>query len=417
MAAFQSRTREQIRRAIAANLDQVPASSATDAGTTTTLIDANYLGGDDEYNGGWIVFTSGTNDGLIRRVTDYSSSTGTFTFKPAATTATASSDTYEYWRADYPPERIHEFINQAIIQRTPRGLVTDEDESNFGHPLDSRHPIPSTMVALAAVDYRNSISGVRIDQANTAWTAGTNVTTSTDGEDYKAFSSSSRFYLSGVSAGTIGYKDITSVNLAKYNQVEFWIKSSVTRSSGELTFVTSSTTGLATATETINIPALTARTWTYVKLSLANPELDTAILSVGIKYASGASTGYLWLNDLNVVDSGSGTYTRIWPGSYRVERETREVILSQDARREIGYKLIRLIGYRLPSLLSSDSSVAEIDSDLITARATAKSLFSLARGRSTDPDDNDRRAAYFETIAAQAERSLPNLRPGTKMVD
>lgn len=417
MAAFQSRTREQIRRAIAANLDQVPASSATDAGTTTTLIDANYLGGDDEYNGGWIVFTSGTNDGLIRRVTDYSSSTGTFTFKPAATTATASSDTYEYWRADYPPERIHEFINQAIIQRTPRGLVTDEDESNFGHPLDSRHPIPSAMVALAAVDYRNSISGVRIDQANTAWTAGTNVTTSTDGEDYKAFSSSSRFYLSGVSAGTIGYKDITSVNLAKYNQVEFWIKSSVTRSSGELTFVTSSTTGLATATETIDIPALTARTWTYVKLSLANPELDTAILSVGIKYASGASTGYLWLNDLNVVDSDSGTYTRIWPGSYRVERETREVILSQDARREIGYKLIRLIGYRLPSLLSSDSSVAEIDSDLITARATAKSLFSLARGRSTDPDDNDRRAAYFETIAAQAERSLPNLRPGTKMVD
>lgn len=420
MAAFQSRTREQIRRAIAANLDQVPASSATDAGTTTTLIDANYLGGDDEYNGGWIVFTSGANDGLIRRVTDYSSSTGTFTFKPASTAATASSDTYEYWRADYPPERIHEFINQAIIQRTPRGLVTDEDESNFGHPLDSRHPIPSAMVALAAVDYRNSISGVRIDQANTAWTAGTNVTTSTDSEDYKAFSSSSRFYLSGVSAGTIGYKDITSVNLAKYNQVEFWIKSSVTRSSGELTFVTSSTTGLANATETINIPALTARTWTYVKLSLANPELDTAILSVGIKYAdaSGASpTGYLWLNDINVVDSGSGTYTRIWPGSYRVERETREVILSQDARREIGYKLIRLIGYRLPSLLSSDSSVAEIDSDLITARATAKSLFSLARGRSTDPDDNDRRAAYFETIAAQAERSLPNLRPGTKMVD
>ena len=284
MAAFQSRTREQIRRAIAANLDQVPASSATDAGTTTTLIDANYLGGDDEYNGGWIVFTSGTNDGLIRRVTDYSSSTGTFTFKPAATTATASSDTYEYWRADYPPERIHEFINQAIIQRTPRGLVTDEDESNFGHPLDSRHPIPSTMVALAAVDYRNSISGVRIDQANTAWTAGTNVTTSTDGEDYKAFSSSSRFYLSGVSAGTIGYKDITSVNLAKYNQVEFWIKSSVTRSSGELTFVTSSTTGLATATETINIPALTARTWTYVKLSLANPELDTAILGRSFSY-------------------------------------------------------------------------------------------------------------------------------------
>ena len=97
MAAFQSRTREQIRRSIAANLDQSPASSASGNGSTTTLVDANYIGGDDEFNGGWLVFTSGTNDGLIRRVTDYASSSGTFTFKPAATAATASSDTYEYW--------------------------------------------------------------------------------------------------------------------------------------------------------------------------------------------------------------------------------------------------------------------------------------------------------------------------------
>lgn len=127
MAAFQSRTREQIRRSIASNLDQSPASSASDSGSTTTIVDANTIGGDDEYNGGWLVFTSGTNDGLIRRVTDYASSSGTFTFKPAATASTASSDTYEYWRAEYPPERVHEFINQAITQRTPRGLVIDED--------------------------------------------------------------------------------------------------------------------------------------------------------------------------------------------------------------------------------------------------------------------------------------------------
>ena len=107
MAAFQSRTREQIRRSIAANLDQAPASSATGNGDTLTLVDATYIGGDDEFNGGWIVFTSGTNDGLIRRVTDYASSTGTFTFKPAATANTAANDTYEYWSAEYPPDRIH----------------------------------------------------------------------------------------------------------------------------------------------------------------------------------------------------------------------------------------------------------------------------------------------------------------------
>ena len=78
---------------------------------------------------------------------------------------------------------------------------------------------------------------------------------------------------------------------------------------------------------------------------------------------------------------------------------------------------MRLIGYNIPALLSTDASTSEIDPDLVAARATSKALFSLARGRTTDPDDNDRRAAYFEGISAQAERSLPALRPGTKMVD
>ena len=76
-----------------------------------------------------------------------------------------------------------------------------------------------------------------------------------------------------------------------------------------------------------------------------------------------------------------------------------------------------MVGYKLPTLLSTDATACEIDPSLVTARATSKALFSLARGSVTDPDDNDRRAAYFEGVAAQSERSLPMLKPGTKMVD
>jgi hypothetical protein len=154
-----------------------------------------------------------------------------------------------------------------------------------------------------------------------------------------------------------------------------------------------------------------------MRVSLANPELDTAITSVGIKFVTGTATRYVWLNDIKAVDSQSATYVRMWGGNYRVDRESRKVFLTEPARRDIGYRLIRLIGYKLPSLLSSDSATCELDPDLVAARATSKALFSLARGRTTDPDDNDRRAAYFEGIAAQAERSLPAIRPGTKMVD
>ena len=421
MAAIQSRTREQIRRSIAANLDQPPSSSATGTGSSTTIVDASTLGGDDEYNGGWIVFTSGANDGVIRRVTDYTSSTGTFTFKPAAN-STSSDDTYEYWRSEFPPDRIHEFINQAITQRTSRGLVIDEDISNHGHIRDSRHDIPSAMVAVSQVDYRHQYSGKEIQKANIAWTEQTdgNVTVAKDSEDFKAGSASLRLLTDvggSVSSGDILTSHaISSLDLRSYDTVEFWMKSSTATSAGDITLNLSSAANLATIKETLAVPALTARTWTYCRVSLANPELDNAIISVGLKYAT-TGTRYIWINDIKAVKTESAVHNRLWSGTYRIDREARKVFLTESARKEVGYNLIRLIGYKLPSLLTADSDTATLDPDLITARATSKALFSLARGRTTDPDDNDRRAAYFEGIAAQAERSLPALRPGTKMVD
>ena len=264
---------------------------------------------------------------------------------------------------------------------------------------------------------QHQYSGKKVDEASTAWTAGSSVTITADSEDNKAFSSSTRMYLSGVSAATVGYKDISSLDLRRYDTLEFWFKSSVTHAAGDLTIVLGEGSTLATPRETINIPAATARTWTYMRVSLANPELLSAIKSVGLKFVTGTSTRYIWINDIKAVDTESAVHNRLWSGTYRVDREARKVFLSESARKEVGYNLIRLIGYKLPSLLTADSDTATLDPDLITARATSKALFSLARGRTTDPDDNDRRAAYFEGIAAQAERSLPAIRPGTKMVD
>ena len=420
MAAFQSRTREQIRRSIAANLDQSPASSASGNGSTTTLVDANGIGGDDEFNGGWLVFTSGSNDGLIRRVTDYASSSGTFTFKPAATASTATSDTYEYWRAEFPPERIHEFINQAITQRTPRGLVINEDISNHGHIRDSRYDIPSAMTALSQIDYRHHYSGEQVQDANIVWTEQVDgdVTMTADTEDFKANNAASRLNISGsVSSGDILASQAVGVlDLRKYDVIEFWAKSSTATTAGNVTLCLSSAADLGSIKETLALPALAARTWTYCRVSLANPELDDAIISVGLKYVT-TGARFLWINDIKAVETESAVYNRLWSGTYRIDREARKVFLSESARKEVGYSLVRLIGYNIPALLSTDASTSEIDPDLVAARATSKALFSLARGRTTDPDDNDRRAAYFEGISAQAERSLPALRPGTKMVD
>ena len=138
MAVVQSRTREEIRRTIASNLDQLPTSAASGNGSTTTLLDTTLLGGDDQYNGWWIVFTSGTNNESIRRISDYTASTGTITWVTAAGASTATNDTYELWEPHFPPARIHEIINDAIIQRTARGLVPDDTDITGDVPVGYR---------------------------------------------------------------------------------------------------------------------------------------------------------------------------------------------------------------------------------------------------------------------------------------
>ena len=68
---------------------------------------------------------------------------------------------------------------------------------------------------------------------------------------------------------------------------------------------------------------------------------------------------------------------------------------------------------------SSAGQAGHIDEIWLYASNThsADIKVTLQFGGTTDPDDNDRRAAFYEGVAAQAERSLPALRPGTKMVD
>ena len=64
----QGRTRKQLRQSIGYNLGAIYVSSASGNGDSTSLIDNTLIGGDDNYIGYNALFTSGTNDGLIRRV-------------------------------------------------------------------------------------------------------------------------------------------------------------------------------------------------------------------------------------------------------------------------------------------------------------------------------------------------------------
>lgn len=59
----------------------------SDSGTTTTLVDAALTEADDRWNGGLLIFTSGTNNGYTAVITDYDLASTTITFTPATPNA------------------------------------------------------------------------------------------------------------------------------------------------------------------------------------------------------------------------------------------------------------------------------------------------------------------------------------------
>ena len=422
MAVVQSRTREQIRRTIASNLDQLPSGSANGSGSTTTLIDTTLLGGDDHYNGWWIVFTSDTNDGSIRRISDYTASTGTLTWVTAVAAGTSATHTYELWEPHFAPERIHDFINDAIIQRTARGLVPDDTDTTGDVPVGYRgqteYTLPTDMVGVSRVMYRHGADQKQLDDLNSSTyaTKDSDVTISTTSEMTRFTSNSIKLVVAGtVSGGDILFtRTITSADISRFTHVEFWIwvEATVIASDLKLLLKDSSTT-----VDTIPLPALSARTWTYCRLALTNPEDDTAIVGVGLEYDANAKANTILMNKLIADREDYGRWSALNQDSWYLRREERQLVLFEDALSSVNGKLIRFEGYKKPSLLSSDSSTSEINADLISSRATARALMSLSRGNVTDPDDRRQNASWWEAMASRSELSQPILRQGTRLVD
>lgn len=72
------------------------AGTVNDATPTTTVFDGNsgLSSSDDEYNRAGIVFTSGANQGLQRKISDYTGSTRTITVSRAFPTAPSNGDSF-----------------------------------------------------------------------------------------------------------------------------------------------------------------------------------------------------------------------------------------------------------------------------------------------------------------------------------
>ena len=410
MPVIQGRTRQQLRQSVGYNLGALTASTVTSNGSTTTLVDNLVRGGDDSQNGKWIYYTtSGSNSEKVTRVSDYVQSTTTMTLSPALAASTAANDTYEVWDDAYSPTVINEFINQSIIDATGHAYDPVEKLDLHGDGYTARFDIPSGMSMISKVEYRAAVDSVDVHDCESTFDEKTDsdFTQSLDTEHKKSGSSALKLVIaSGASAGDFITDSISSLDLSKFDYLEFWIKSTVATSASNLKILLDDSTSCASPLETLSVPALTADTWKFCRVSLANPETDTAIISVGFEYDSDLGACTVWLDDIKAVRNDSAIWASLSRRAWGVDKEAADLVLTMDGRASVGHRLIKLVGGDKPALLTADSTAPEVDDQFVIARATALALSAASGGPNTDPDQRRGQAAFWFGVSEQARKTF-----------
>jgi len=413
----QARTRKQLRQSIGYNLGALKVGTAT-GGTNNTLIDVNtFRGGDDEYIGKLALVTDADDSSQTTQyVNDYTASNNTIQFQQNASFTVASGDEYELWSEPYTPTRIHDFINQAIIDVTGHAYDPIESVALHADGASMRYDIPANISVVNNLYYRSSVSFTELHSCNSVFDSnltGT-IVASVDTQDKKKGTGSLKLITTSADAGDIAGDTFASKDISKYDYLECWIKSTIDTSSGNLKIHLHSaaiTESIANSgsLESLNVPALSADTWTYVRLQLANPEKDTAIIAIALEHDSNLDDCQIRLDDIKVVQSDTAVWEKFGRHLWSIDKESRDLVLTQSGKYEAGYALIKIVGGDKPALLSAETGTSEIDDSYIIAKATALAFASASGGAGTDPDTLRQQSAFWFGMAEQSKRAFPLL--------
>ena len=417
MAIVQGRTRAQLRQSVGYNLGAVYVSSASGTGSTTTIVDNTLTGGDDNYIGKWVVFNDVSASTVeVSRVSDYTASTTTLTVSPAFANASVANDTYELWDDIYQPARIEDLMNQSILDATGHAYDPVESLALHSDGKSQRFRIPSGLSMIQNIYYRTSVDYTRLLSCNTAMdeNVDSDFTVTADTKIKKQGTASNKIVIAaGASAGDIVTDSITSKDISEYDYLEGWIK--ITRSSeaatsaGNLKILLDDTANCASPLETLDVPALTDDTWTFFRVKLANPESDTAIISVGLEYDADLGACTVWLDDISVVKNDSAQWVKTPRNLWKIDKQEKDIIFDNYFHGTARYNLLKIVGGDKPTLLTADTDTSEIDEQYIIARATALAFASASGGPNTDPDNKNNMAGFWMGMSQQAKRQIPIL--------
>ena len=421
MALTYSKTLTDLRQAVGRNLGKMITGTTT-GGSTSTAIDTSLFGGDDEYIGSYMRFTSGNKSGTTQRISDYTSSSTTLTFKTTTSGAIDGDDTYELWSDGFDPDVVDEFIDQAILELAGRSYDPIENLDIHTDRINARWEIPSGIEMIQDIYYRDKFTVKELHNCNTAFdeSVDSDFTVTADTEDYKTGSASNKIDIAvGASAGDKITDSISSVNLAKYDYIEFWIKSTAATSAGNLKIHLDNATVTADGNdlESLNVPALTEDTWKYCRVALNNPHKDTAIVSIGLEYDSDLGACTIWLDDIKAVKNDTAVWEKLPRDTWRIDKEgtlqgasTADLVLSDRGRALASYRLIKLVGGDKPALFSgTDTNTTEVMERFVIAYATALTAQAGSTRAELDTDGMRTLAGFWHNKAAEARNSLPFL--------
>jgi hypothetical protein len=410
-----TKTREDIRLSVGRLIGAVKLIEADASGSTTTfLTDDLAIAAADDFNGKWLIFTSGQAniDGSIRQVTDSSVSSNrvTLTFYPALTNATADGATAEMWDQTFDPAHVHSYIQQSILDVSGRVFDPTEDISLHTDSSTARFDIPTTFEMLNAVQLRTYIQSIQVHDCDSEFdetSADSDFVDSLDDEDKKQGSYSLKITsLAGNSAGDFLTDSISSVDLSKYTHIEGWVKSTVTLSAADYKIHLDSGTVLADGSdlESLDVPAVSSTdTWTFFRIALSSPEADTAIISIGIEMDQDKAAHVVWFDDIRAVNNDTAQWEDLSRHLWHIDKEARDLILTNDGVCASGYYLMKLKGGDLPLLLDSDTDTNEVPDSYLIYRSAGLALLPQI-------DERDRqRAQIYLGLAEREAQKMPML--------
>ncbi len=375
MPVLGDRTRVQIRQSVGYNLH----GSRFHVGTTTSevdsasVLDTSLRGGDNRHNGRWVYINSGANLSEHRPVDDYDQATTDITVAPAFSNSVASAVGYEIWDQKYAPDWVERVIDDVILMTYGRAYDPVEITLHTGGNV-AKHTLPSNIAAISKIMFRSAFKGEEIHACDRVFdeNVDSGLSAVVDSQDSRRGDAVKITVTAGAAASAKITDSIPSKNLSGMTHFEGWIKSSITAAAGEIDLLLDDTAACASPLETIAMPALVAGVWTRFEVALANPQDDTAIISVGVQFTTDNGAQVCWIDDFHAVNQNGATYDEIHHSAYSIDKEAGALIFTDVARQALGYVKLKIKGGDKPTLLTADSTVSEVSATYIIAETTAQ---------------------------------------------